>query len=143
MAKKLCASCGKEFTPRPQVRNQSYCSAPECQLERHRRWQKSKRQNDAKYRKIDAEYSRAWAAANAGYWEKYREDHPAYADRNRQLQRQRHALTRKLKPGVSSPESSELLLPSGRYQLIRIDSEGVANGNAWIVEIAAIACSSG
>lgn len=77
MAKKLCAACGKDFTPRPRVRNQSYCSAPECQLERHRRWQqKNKRQNDAKYPEIDAEYRRAWARAHVDYWEKYREENP-------------------------------------------------------------------
>jgi len=141
MAKKLCAACGKEFAPRPQIRNQSFCSAPECQRERHRRWQKDKRLHDAKYRKIDAEYSRAWTAANLGYWAQYREDHPEYADRNRQVQRQRNAKIRKLKSGIAPPGNPEFILPSGRYQLIRINAEGVANGNAWIVEITALACS--
>ena len=143
MAKKLCAACGKNFTPRPQVRNQSYCSAPECQLERHRRWQKNKRQNDAEYREIDAEYRRAWAGAHVDYWEKYRDENPDYAERNRQLQRQRNAKTRKMKMGSSLSGEPEFFLPSGRYQLIRIDSEGIANGNVWIVEISAIACATG
>ena len=129
MAKKICASCGREFTPRPQVRNQTFCSAPECQRERHRQWQKRKRQLDAKYRKVDAEYSSAWAVANAGYWERYRESHPDYADRNRQLQKQRNAKSRKLKAAIQNPAEPGITFPSGRYQLIRIDSEGVANGN--------------
>jgi len=143
MAKKLCVACGREFTPRPQIRNQSFCSAPECQRERHRQWQKRKRQLNATYRKVDAEYSSAWAEKNAGYWEQYRENHPDYADRNRQLQKQRNAKSRKLTVATQSPVPPGITFPSGRYQLIRIDSEGVANGNVWIVEITAIACSSG
>ncbi|MBK6553436.1 MAG: hypothetical protein IPG13_05925 [Rhodocyclaceae bacterium] len=124
MAKKLCAACGKDFTPRPQVRNQSYCSAPECQLERHRRWQKAKRQNDTKYREIDAEYRRAWAGSNVGYWEKYREENPDYAERNRQLQRQRNAKTRKMKVGSSPARRTRILfalrpLPTHSYRLRR------------------------
>jgi hypothetical protein len=70
-----------------------------------------------------------------------RRNHPDYAERNRQLQRQRNAKTRKIEGGHLPPDEPEFLLPSGRYQLIRIDSEGVANGNVWIVEITAIACS--
>lgn len=143
MAKKICASCGREFTPRPQVRNQTFCSAPECQRERHRQWQKRKRQLDAKYRKVDAEYSSAWAVANAGYWERYRESHPDYADRNRLLQKQRNAKSRKLKAATQNPAEPGITFPTGRYQLIRIDSEGVANGNVWIVEITAIASAAG
>jgi hypothetical protein len=49
--------------------------------------------------------------------------------------------SRKLKSGIAPPGNPEFILPSGRYQLIRINAEGVANGNAWIVEITAIACS--
>jgi hypothetical protein len=90
-----------------------------------------------------AEYSSAWAAKNAGYWERYRENHPDYADRNRQQQKQRNAKSRKLTVAIQNPVPPGITFPSGRYQLIRIDSEGVANGNAWIVEITAIACSSG
>ena len=103
MAKKLCVACGKEFSPRPQIRNQSFCSAPECQRERHRQWQKRKRQVDATYRKVDAEYSSAWAAKNAGYWERYRENHPDYADRNRRQQKQRNAKSQKLNVAIQNP----------------------------------------
>jgi hypothetical protein len=31
-----CASCGKAFVPRPQVRQQRFCSAAACQRERRR-----------------------------------------------------------------------------------------------------------
>jgi hypothetical protein len=47
MAKKLCVACGRAFTPRPQIRNQSFSSVPEYLRERHRQWQKRKRQLDA------------------------------------------------------------------------------------------------
>ena len=133
-------ACGKEFTPHPQVRNHSFCSSPKCQRERHRRWQKAKRAEDANYRKVDAEYSQAWAYDHADYWGQYREKNPDYVKKNREQQQKRNLKNRK---GASPVDDGHLSsLPSGRYQLIRLDEAGIANGNAWIVEIKAIACGA-
>ena len=137
---KHCAACAKDFTLHPQVRNHAFCPAPECQRERHRRWQKKKRAEDAKYRKVDAEYNQAWAYANPEYWAQYREKNPDYVKRNRDQQKGRNLKDRK----GSEPIDDGLLssLPSGRYQLIRLDAAGIANGNVWIVEIKAVACGA-
>jgi endogenous inhibitor of DNA gyrase (YacG/DUF329 family) len=43
MLKKLCAHCGKSFLPRPQTPDQSYCSDPQCQKARRKRWVDEKR----------------------------------------------------------------------------------------------------
>ena|GEM_PF-5663431 len=45
-----CKACGGHFSPRPQNPDQQFCSKPECQRERKRRWQKHKRATDADYR---------------------------------------------------------------------------------------------
>jgi 23S rRNA G2445 N2-methylase RlmL len=98
MAKKLCAACGKEFTPRPQIRNQSFCSAPECQRERHRQWQKRKRQtmrSTERSMQSTAAHGQQKMLATGSDIAK---NHPDYADRNRQLQKQRNAKSQKLKP---------------------------------------------
>jgi hypothetical protein len=50
MAQMACASCGREFTVRPQSPKQTYCSAPECQHERRRRWNRTKLKADPDYR---------------------------------------------------------------------------------------------
>ena len=38
---KRCESCKRRFIPHPAVRDQRYCSNPECQKARKRKWQKS------------------------------------------------------------------------------------------------------
>lgn len=40
---------------------------------------------------------------------------------------------------VSSPLNSP---PSGRYRLVPLSGDGVANGDAWIVEIAVLSSDS-
>ena len=83
---KQCQACGHPFTPRSQNPNQKYCTNSECQRERRRRWQQQKRRDDADYRDNDARASKAWATENPEYWKRYRDENPAYAERNRNLQ---------------------------------------------------------
>jgi hypothetical protein len=138
---KRCKACGRLFRPHPQVPDQAYCSAPECQRERRRRWQQQKRQDDPHYRQNDSDHHKAWAAANAGYWKRYRETHPDYADRNRSLQQGRNP--RLAEAGIANEDASITVSPfqSGRYRIIPVTPEGIANGDEWIVEITAISGS--
>lgn len=142
MENKCCAACGQPFRPHPQVPNQSYCSNAECQRERRRRWQQQKRRDDSDYRDNDNRANKAWAAENPEYWKRYRDENPNYAERNRNLQQQRN---RKLRApvianeDVSSPPNSP---PSGRYRLVPLSEDGIANGDAWIVEIAVLSSDS-
>ena len=50
MLKKLCAHCGNSFLPRPQTPDQSYCSDPQCQKARRKRWVDEKRKSDFIFR---------------------------------------------------------------------------------------------
>ena len=84
-----CKACGCDFSPRPQNPNQQFCSKPECQRERKRRWQKHKRATDADYRDNQARAGRRWAQAHPDYWRAYRSNHPEYAAKNRAQQRER------------------------------------------------------
>ena len=45
-----CTCCGKPFEPRPQVPDQTFCSAPDCQRARKRQWQRAKLRSDPDYR---------------------------------------------------------------------------------------------
>lgn len=135
---KQCKACGTAFQPHPKVQNQTYCSSPECQRERRRRWQQKKRRDDADYRDNDARASKAWATENPKYWKRYRDENPAYAERNRNLQQQRNQNIRAsviANEDVSRPFNQ---LPAGRYRMVRIE-DGSANGDVWIVEIAVLA----
>ncbi len=142
METKPCIACGQKFRPRPQTPDQQFCSQPECQRERRRRWQQAKRRDDPDYRDNDTRSSKEWAAENPGYWKQYRQDNPAYADRNRNLQHARNQQQRGAtiaNEDVSSPLNSP---PSGRYRLVPLSEDGIANGDAWIVEIAVLSSDS-
>lgn len=84
-----CTCCGKSFEPRPQVPDQSYCSAPDCQRARKRQWQRAKRQSDPDYRINQRAAQQAWAQRNPDYWRDYRAARPEYEQRNREQQRSR------------------------------------------------------
>ena len=90
METKPCIACGQKFRPRPQTPDQQFCSQPECQRERRRRWQQHARQGDSDYRDNDIRTSKTWAAENPEYWKRYRDENPAYVERNRNLQQQRN-----------------------------------------------------
>ena len=91
MANKLCVACGEPFQPRPQVPQQSYCAAPECQRERRRQWQRSKLQSDPDYQDNQMRAQQAWSRRNPNYWREYRKSNPEYVERNRALQLTRNA----------------------------------------------------
>lgn len=135
---KRCKACGRLFRPHPRVPDQTYCSDPECQRERRRRWQQQKRQEDPHYRENDADHHKAWAATNPGYWKRYRDSHPDYADRNRSLQQDRNR--RQAETGIANEDASTPVLPfqSGRYRLVLVAAAGIANEDEWIVEITVI-----
>jgi len=88
---RICTFCGRSSEPCPTVPDQRYCSRPECQKARRRKWQKEKLATDEAYRANQADCQRAWRQKNPDYWRHYREIHPAYTERNRQLQRQRNS----------------------------------------------------
>ena len=48
--------CYDLFTPRPQCKDQTYCSKPECQQKRKNKWQREKRQTDKDYRANDTDW---------------------------------------------------------------------------------------
>ena len=75
MMHRRCACCGRPFEPRPQVPEQAYCSAPDCQRARKRRWQQTRLRSDPDYRHNQRDAQRAWLDRNPDYWRSYREAH--------------------------------------------------------------------
>jgi hypothetical protein len=67
MAPRRCAACGCPFEPRRNVPHQRYCSKPECQRTRRRRWQRHKLRSDADYRANQAVAQRRWAERRSEY----------------------------------------------------------------------------
>jgi hypothetical protein len=72
MTQMVCVSCGREFRVRPQSPKQTFCSDPECQRERRRRWSRDKLESDQDYRANQLAAQQAWHARNPDYWQIYR-----------------------------------------------------------------------
>ena len=138
MELKQCIACGQDFQPCPQVPSQCFCSAPACQKERRRRWQRSKLKTDPDYQDNQSRAQQAWIQRNPDYWRQYRELHPAYRERNRAQQKTRSRLQKA--DGIAKMDESSPVLPmeSGVYVLSKLRSE-IAKMDAWIVEIRFIA----
>ena len=132
---KQCKACGKSFQPHPKVPGQTYCSSAECQRERRRRWLEEKRQFDADYQGNEPQKIEQWRNEHPDYWKQYRLDNPDYANRNRNLQQTRNQRSRN--PMIANvyelPELSPLA--SGRYRLIPVIADVIANEYELIVEI--------
>ena len=128
-----CAACGRLFLARPQVPKQRYCSAPTCQRERRRRWQKQHLRTDVDYRDNQTRARHRWTRRQRDYWRGYREAHPTYTDRKRVLQSARNDRRRAIaKMYASAPKT---LLPSGTYMLQHASEDGIAKMDVWRVQI--------
>jgi hypothetical protein len=136
MSTRRCLACGNQFRLLPQVPDQNHCSAPACQRERRKQWQRLKRATDPAYRDNQARAQKAWLARHPDYWSQYRESHPEYVERNREHQSARNAL-RKADDVIAkmdlSPDPKPL--PSGTYRLSLIRGGKVAKMDEWIVRI--------
>jgi len=73
-----CLACGECFEPCRTVKEQKYCSKPECQRERKRRWQRAKLADDPEYRENHRNSQKQWRERNPDYWRKYRKKHQDY-----------------------------------------------------------------
>lgn len=138
---KQCAACGRIFRPCPQVPNQSYCSAPECQRERRRRWQREKLRTDPDYRDNQSRSNKDWSTENPDYWRKYRDENPDYVDSNRKQQQRRNQKRQETPVAKMDVSAPAFLLPSGRYRLTPVSDDGIAKMDAWIVEINVLSSS--
>ena len=135
MDRRQCAACGIKFNPRPQARQQNYCSAPACQRERRRQWQLAKLKCDPDYRDNQTRAQRAWRQRNPDYWSGYRDDNPEYLERNRTQQRQRNTQRRERRIAKMDASPAILPFPSGIYRISQASPAGIAKMDAWTVEL--------
>lgn len=138
MKPRICPCCGKAFQPRPQVQNQTYCSAPACQRERRRAWQRQKLQSDPFYRENQQDAQRAWRERNPDYSRNYRATNPDYTDRNRA--QQRSGANHRQEFDRTKVDASILMsgIPAGIYRIRPVLQEKFAKMDVWIVEISPV-----
>ena len=134
MTTKICACCGQAFEPRPQVPNQSYCSAPACQRARRQRWQRDKMQSDPDYRENQRRSQQAWLERHPEYWRNYRDINPEYVTRNRLRQWSREELRQE--PDLAKMDASAFSdLRPGLYWIALVPGAGTTLNGSLIVEL--------
>jgi len=136
MGARRCLACGRSFQPRPQVPQQNYCSAKDCQRERKKLWERDRRRNDPDYRRNQASASQAWSRKHPDYWRDYRRANPQYTERNRSTQQTRRAESHSPLPVAKMDVSgAATALASGLYRLTKLHGGAVAKMDAWLVRI--------
>ncbi|HEX7643074.1 MAG TPA: hypothetical protein VF472_12780 [Burkholderiaceae bacterium] len=138
MQTKHCAACGQDFHPHPKSPRQAYCSKPACQRARKRKWQQQKLKSDPDYAENQARAQQAWSSSHGDYWRHYREEHPDYANHNREMQTGRNAKRdgkriAKMDDCISSKTAPNL--HSGLYQIHPVPDSVIAKMDVWTVEI--------
>lgn len=132
---KRCKACGKNFQQHPQVTNQTYCSEPECQRERRRRWRQEKRRTDPDYRENQSRINKDWLANNPEYWSQYRDANPSYVERNRTQQQRRNQKLRNVPIGKLYVSAPAFPFASGLYRIELVSGDGIVKMDSWTVEI--------
>ena len=138
MKSNQCAGCGKAFHPRPQTPKQSYCSSPDCQRERRRRWRYARLRSDPDYRDNQSRAQASWAERHPDYWRRYRQTHQDYRERNRALQRERDARRRERVLAKMDVSTGDSPVASGTYRLSPVTRDDLAKMDAWTVQITVV-----
>ncbi len=90
MKPKQCPYCQKFFTINPRVRKQrKTCGSASCQKALNRENSARWRQEHPNHCHPDYPRVKLWLQKHPGYLQRYRKDHPAYIEKNRQAQRLR------------------------------------------------------
>lgn len=71
----ICRCCKGLFEPRANVRNQRYCSLPECQKARHLAWRPKEGVQTEEQIAAKKAAQKLWREKNPDYWKRYRKEH--------------------------------------------------------------------
>ena len=96
--------------------------------------------SDKDYKANQFDAQKRWCSKNQDYWQRYRDEHPHYVKRNRQLQRVRNARrstdTRRGHPIAKSDGLTEKKVNiSGYYKLISADNQLIAKSDGLLVKL--------
>ena len=87
-----CQHCGKIIPRNPRLKKQNYCSSRTCQNARRMTTNITKAKTSKRSRSLRQSRTKRWREAYPAheYQKQYRETHPDYVERNRELQKDRN-----------------------------------------------------
>jgi hypothetical protein len=145
-----CQGCGKRKRKNPRLKGkQWYCGSKKCQHAKKNKWERERLKKDPSYRKLRKDQKDKWRHEHPGhvYQQDYRQNHPAYTQRNRELQKTRNAEAklRQIQGEILNIVKTDSLtsvtpIPSGLYKIYpyRISQEEkIVKTDSLIVELKA------
>jgi hypothetical protein len=138
MLERRCPYCERIFQPSRFQPAQSVCSDSGCQRRRRTDYHRGKIAADTEYRQVCLDSSQKWRSRNPGYWRRYREQHPAAVEQNRQLQHVR-AQKRRLRDLANNNSAFDLKHSVSGVWLLGAGLQNLANNNSapaqvWVLE---------
>jgi len=135
----ICLHCGDAFLCNPRVKNQKYCNKKECRQASRRAWKKKNYATNPSYRQKCLNHQKPWRKQRPAheYQRAYRESHPEYVKRNRELQRERNKKRQKNQAPMIVNRNTLALQPSDgkTYALTQLKDGKIVNRNTFIVRM--------
>lgn len=130
----ICQHCGCSSQRNPRIKHQKYCSAKECQQARMRTWKRKKYKKNIQYREKSKATQKEWRKNYPAdqYQRDYRQTHPGYVTRNRNLQKKRNRKRQRERAPMIVKTDALVLQPreDGAYLLSRVKKNMIVNRNA-------------
>lgn len=138
MAERRCHYCERIFQPSKHQPGQTVCSDRGCQRRRRADYHRQKIAGDPEYRQVCLDSPQKWRSRNPDYWQRYRQLHPAAAERNRQQQHVRDQKQR-LRDLANNNSVFNLKHSAAEIWLLGAGLQNLANNNSvpaqvWILE---------
>lgn len=119
----ICRCCKGLFEPRANVRNQRYCSLPECQKARHLAWRpKEGVQTEEKIAAKKAA-QKLWREKNPDYWKRYRKDHSSSG-----IRKSKNIDLKRMEP-------AQIQLQNGFFELKVVRQNRSVKSGVYLVEL--------
>jgi NAD-dependent SIR2 family protein deacetylase len=135
-----CLHCGKNLPVNHRLKKkQKYCSAKSCQQARRSDRKKERYKSDSRYRKKHLDTQKVWREKRPAhqYQREYRQNHPQYVKRNRELQKTRNKNHQKEPATMIVNGTSLFTQPNGgeAYAIFKINNEKIVNGTSFIARM--------
>ncbi len=138
MVERRCRYCQQNSQPSKNQPGQLVRSQPGCQRRRCADYHRQKIAADLEYCQVCRDNPQKWRSRNPDYWRRYREQHPAAVERNRQQQRVRDQ-KRRLRNIANNNSAFDLRHSAAAVWLLGADLQSLVNNNSapaqvWVLD---------
>jgi hypothetical protein len=138
MVERRCRYCERSFQPSKYQPAQVVCSDPSCQRRHRADYHRQKIAADPEYRQVCLDSPQKWRSRHPDYWRRYRGQHPAAVERNRQQQHVRDQ-KRRLRHLANNNSAFDLKHCAAGIWLVGSGLQNLANNNSapaqvWVLE---------